>query len=155
MCYIKSKLAAIKLEKQEAEKCDSIYVDITTKSNKKLTIGTVYIPPKQHATDDTALYEEISSITQNKEAVIIGDLNCPSIDWNSMYGDQEGKRLVEMVEDTCLTEIVNQKTRENHLLDLVLVTDPDLISDYEVGEKIKWLRPPHNQLQFQNRTQSC
>ncbi len=51
-----------------------------------------------------------------------------------MHGDQEGNRLVEMVEDSFLTQILNQPTRENNILDLVLATDPDLISNCEVGE---------------------
>ncbi len=91
------------MEKQNAEKYDSLYVNIITKSNKKLTIGTVCRPPKLQAADNTALYEEISYIMQKKQAVIIGNFNCPSVDWNSMYEDQEGNRLVEMVEDTFLT----------------------------------------------------
>ncbi len=66
--------------KLDAEKYNSVYVDITTERNRKLTIGTVYRSPKLQAVDDTALYEEINSITQNKEAVIIGDFNCPNID---------------------------------------------------------------------------
>ncbi len=41
-----------------------------------------------------------------------------------------------MVEDSFLTQVVTQPTRENNLLDLVLVSDPDLIRDCEVGEKI-------------------
>ncbi len=53
----------------------------------KLTIGTVYRPPKQQAADDTALYAEIPAMTQNKETVIIGDFNCPNIDWTTLNGD--------------------------------------------------------------------
>ncbi len=71
---VKSSLTAVKLEKLDAEKYDSVHVrvDITTQRNRKLTIGTVYRPPKLQAADDTALYDEINFITQNKKAVIIG-----------------------------------------------------------------------------------
>ncbi len=71
----------------------------TVERNRKLTIGTVYKPQKLQSADDTALYEEIMLVTQNKDAVIIGDFNCPRVDWNLMHGDHEGNRLVEMVED--------------------------------------------------------
>ncbi len=114
----------------------TVYVDITTERNRKLTFGTVYRPPKLQAADDTALYEEINSITQNMYAIIVGDFNCPNVDWNLMHGAQEGSRLVEMVEDSFLKQIVNQPTREHNILDLVLVTDPDLIHDCAVGEKL-------------------
>ncbi len=99
ICYIKKALTAVKIEKQDADKCDSVYVDINTERIRKFTIGTVYRPPKLQAADDTALYEEINSVTQNKEVVIFGEFNCPSVDWNLMHGDQEGNRLVDMVED--------------------------------------------------------
>ncbi len=69
---------------------------------------TIYRPPKAQAADDTALYEEIKSVIQNKQAVIIGDFNCPSIDWTSMNGDREGNRLIKMAEYEFLTQIVTQ-----------------------------------------------
>ncbi len=40
-----------------------------------------------------------------------------------------------MLEDTFLTQIITQPTRENNILDLVLVTDPDLVREGRVGEK--------------------
>ncbi len=63
----------------------TVYVEINTKSNK-ITIATIYRPPKSQAADDIALYKEIKSVIHNKQAVIIGDFNCPNIDWASMMG---------------------------------------------------------------------
>ncbi len=89
ICYVKSTLSALKTDKQDAENYDSVYVKISTKSNKTM-IATIYRPPKVQAADDTALYQsnQIKSVIQNKQAVIIGDFNCPSIDWTSMNGDR-------------------------------------------------------------------
>ncbi len=75
ICYVKSTLSALKMDKQDAENYDSVYVEISTKSNK-IMIATIYGPPKAQAADDTALYEEIKSVIQNKQAMIIGDFNC-------------------------------------------------------------------------------
>ena len=136
ICYVKNSLNAIKIDKEDSESYDSIYVEITKNNNSKVIIGTVYRPPKQQAADDVVLYREINSLSLNKQAIIIGDFNCPNIDWGSMHGDQEGNKLIEMIEDTFLTQIVDQPTRENNILDLILVTDPDLISNCEVGEKV-------------------
>ncbi len=58
-------------------------------------------------TDDTALYEEIKSSIRNKNALIVGDFNCPGINWNSTQGDQEGSRPIEIVEDSFLSQILN------------------------------------------------
>ncbi len=134
ICYVRNTLSAIKTEKQEAQNYDTVYVELTTTGNKKLMVAIAYRPPKQQRTDDTALYEEIQSTIRNNNAVIVGDFNCPNIKWNSKHGDQEGSRLIEMVEDSFLSQIVTQPARGNNILDLVLTTDTDLISDYEVGE---------------------
>ncbi len=131
--YVNSTLSAAKIEKEDAQNYDSIYVELTNR-NKKVTIATVYRPPKQQPTDDAALYEEIQTTIRNKKAVVIGDFNCPNISWNLMHGDKEGNRLVEMVEDSFLSQLVTQPTRGNNILDLVLTADTDLISECEVGE---------------------
>ncbi len=78
ICCVKNTLPALETDKQDVENCDSVYVEISTKSNK-IMIATIYRPPKAQAADDTALYEEIQSVIQNKQAVIIGDFNCPRI----------------------------------------------------------------------------
>ncbi len=86
----------------------------------------LYRPPKQQAADDIALYDEIQAMTQNRQSVITENFNCPNIDWTTLNGDQEGNRLLEMLEDAFLTQIVTQPTRENNLPDLVRVSDSDL-----------------------------
>ncbi len=113
----------------------TVYIEVAIWHNK-LTIGTVYRPSEQQAADDTALYAEIQAMTQNKRSVIIGDFNCPNIDWTTLNGDQKGNRLLEMLEDAILTQIVTQHTRENNLLDLILVSDSDLTRECQVGEKL-------------------
>ncbi len=94
------------LSKQDSEKYDTVYIEVATSKHNKLTIGTVYRPPKQQAVDDSALYAEIQAMTQNKQSVIIGDFNCPNIDWTTLSGDQEGNRLLEILEYAFLTQIV-------------------------------------------------
>ncbi len=88
-------------------------MELETSKRNKLTIGTVYRPPKQLAADDAALYEEIHAMTQNKQSVIIGNFNCLKINWNTMNGDQVGNRLLEMLENTFITQIITQPKRLN------------------------------------------
>ncbi len=123
----------MKITKEDSEKYDTVYIELETNKHNKITIGTVYRPPKQQAADNAALYEENHNITQNRQTVIIGDFNCSNIDWTTMHGDREGNWLLEMLEDTFLTQIVTQPTRENNLLDLVLVSDTDLTRECQVG----------------------
>ncbi len=133
--YIRSTLASIKTDKQDAENYDSVYVEISH-NNNKLILATVYRPPKLQAVDDTALYNEIQCHIQGKNAIVIGNFNCANVDWHLLIGDQEGSRLINMIEDSFLTQVVTQPSRENNILDLVLVSDPDLVRDCEVGKKL-------------------
>ncbi len=90
------------MDKQDAENYDSVYVEITH-NKKKLILATVYRPPKLQAVDDTALYNEIQSLIQDKNAIVIGDFNCANVDRRLLIGDQEGSRFINMVEDSFLT----------------------------------------------------
>lgn len=56
------------------------------------------------------------------------------INWNAMDGDQEGNRLIEMLEDTFLTQIIIQPKRANNVLEFMLVTSPDLVREGKVCE---------------------
>ncbi len=134
ICHLKNTFSAIKIEKQDAQNYDTVFVELTTTGNKELLVAIVCRLPKHIRTDDTALYEEIQSTIRNKNAVIFGAYNCPNIHWNSIHGDQEINRLIEMLDDSFLSQIVTQPTRGNNILDLVLTIDTDLISDCEVGE---------------------
>ncbi len=126
----------MKITKQDSDKFDSVYIELETSGLNKVTISIAYRQPKQQAADDAALYEEIQAMTQNKQSVIIGDSDCPKINWSTINGDQEENRLLEMLEDTFLAQIITQPTRENNILDLVFVTDPNLSREGRVGEKL-------------------
>ncbi len=82
------------MKKKKKDKYDSVYIELEISKRNKLTIGTVYRPPKQKAVDDAALYEEILDITQNKQLVIIGDFNCLKINWRTINGDQKGNSTI-------------------------------------------------------------
>ncbi len=96
-------------KKKKDSNATCLYWSKNRKRNK-LTIGTVYRPLKQQEADDASLYEEIHAMTKNKQSVIIGDFNCPKINWSSMNVDQEGNRLLEMLEATSVTQIITQPT---------------------------------------------
>ncbi len=125
--YVDNTLSAIKIEKQVAQNYDTVYVDLTTTGNKKLMVAIVYRPPKQQRTDDTTLYEKIQCTILNENSATVADFSCPNINCNSMHGDQEGSPLIEIAEDSFLSQIVTQPRQGNNVLDLVSTTDTDLI----------------------------
>ncbi len=106
ICYVKNSFPVIRIEKQDSDKYDFVYIELETSKRNKLTTGTVYRPPKQQAPRDAALYEEIHTKTQEKQSVNFGDFYCRKINWNTMNGDQKYNRLLEMLGDTFMTQII-------------------------------------------------
>ncbi len=104
--------STVKTEKQATQNYDAVYVGLTTTRSKNLKVAIKYTHPKQQPSDGTALFKEIQFIIRNKSAVIFEDFNCPNINWNSMQGDKEGSRLIEVIEALFLSQIVTQMTRE-------------------------------------------
>ncbi len=96
---MQKKLTAIKIEKQDPEKYDNVYVEITH-NNKKQILATANRPPNLREVDDIPIYNEIPCPIQGKNAIVIGDFNCANVDWGLLIGDKEGSRLINMVEDS-------------------------------------------------------
>lgn len=86
--------------------------------------------------DDSALYEEIYTAAQSNNVLIVGDFSWPNGEWSLMARDQEDSRLIEMIKDSSLTQVITQLIRGSTVLDLVLVTNPDLMRDCEMGERM-------------------
>ncbi len=99
------------------------------------TESTVYRDPKLQAADHIALYNEIQSIKQGKNAIVIGDFNCANFDWRLLIGDQECSILINMVEDSFLTQAITR-------------------SGLWSWRKAKWFRPQYKPLQRLCSTQT-
>ncbi len=96
MLYVKKKkkgLNVSKVSKIDVEEYDSPYVEIKI-NNKKYILGVVYRLPKQTEENNMRLYNEIKSIIKDKNTVILGDFNNPSVNWSTLTGDREGRRLI-------------------------------------------------------------
>ena len=75
--------------------------------------------------------------------LLLGDFNFPQIERTSgimrcggrSRDERRGAELLcEVMEDLCLTQIVEKPTRGDNLLDLVLVNNSDLVYDCEVRD---------------------
>ena len=72
-----------------------------------------------------------------------GDLNLPSVNWKDgitqeqpQYGVSLNAKGVGIADDYGLTQIVETPTRKSSILDIILCTYPDLMSDVAVVEGI-------------------
>ena len=66
----------------------------------------------------------------NRTVVIVGDFNLPKIDWDSYTGpsDTIHQMFVSFVVHSGLTQLINFKTHETNILDLLICNDVNYIS---------------------------
>jgi len=66
--------------------------------------------------------------------VIVGNCNCPNINWSTMQRPVEltSRKFFEFAVSSGLTKCVLEPTTATSLLDLILVSDPLLVSNVEV-----------------------
>ena len=73
---------------------------------------------------------------RNRTCLIVGDFNCPGVNWEDRTSDAEGRRLIELANKEFLTQWVDKPTRGNNTLDLVFSTEDNVVTDLTVGEKL-------------------
>jgi len=69
---------------------------------------------------------------------IVGDLNCPGIDWkfNSAPLDGVQDKILECIDELGFVQCVSSPTRGANILDLVLVNKPLLLSSLSVMDPV-------------------
>ena len=98
-----------------------------------ILIGSFYRPPDTDITPMDELKVFLSSFSQAKKfknnVIIAGDFNFPSIIWedgvgsiggNPMYGREINNAFLDIINEFGLEQQVNECTRGNHILDIVL-----------------------------------
>ena len=115
---------------------------------KNMSVLVIYRPPHQTQELDEELYRQLGQEVNNKLSVLMGDFNA-AVNWNTMNSKSctEGNRLLEFVSNEFLHQWVDKPTRGNNILDIVLTTEDDLISDLSVGENIG--KSDHRIVRFQ------
>ncbi len=58
---------------------------IDINSNIRISLVLVYRKPKQNIQLDEDLYQTMGELIENKISIIMGDLNSPSIYWESVF----------------------------------------------------------------------
>ena len=104
-------------------------------------LGSFYRPPRFPTQELELKYLEdfntsLSRIMSNKNAHVLvgGDFNCGDIEWSTMQVP-EGvpkrpvqTKLVDIIQDHCLSQMVNIHTREDKTLDLLFTKSPSPIN---------------------------
>ncbi|KAF2359920.1 Endonuclease/exonuclease/phosphatase [Trinorchestia longiramus] len=66
----------------------------------------------------------------------MGDFNLPHINWTTRQSQAPGSKLIDLINTNSLQQHVNEPTRENNILDLVMTTSDLSINGLEVTGKI-------------------
>ena len=83
-------------------------------------------------------YESLEEILLTQyECIIMGDFNLQNIDWTlGRPTPAPGTKLLQLVADNNLTQHVHEPTRQNNVLDLVMTTEEEIVSNVKIGDKI-------------------
>ena len=101
----------------------------------KYRLLVVYRPPAQLVERDRGLYELLGELVNDRVCIVMGDFNT-HVDWETREPCGENALLLDFVNDEFLTQWVSEPTRGGNILDLVLTTEEDIISDISVGEEV-------------------
>ena len=119
--------------------CELKAAKIISNTHPTLCLVVYYRPPNDRETELLHFQRDLEKIiSDNQKANIIlgGDFNVPSINWdtctineNPQYGYALNEKLLCILSNQFLTQMVNEPTRGDNILDLMFVSAPDLIED--------------------------
>ncbi len=76
----------------------------------------------------------------------MGALNSPSINWESLSSNNEDLQLLTFYNDNFLTQFVHEPTREQNILDIILASKENVVSDMVIDSPLS--TTDHNMFQF-------
>ena len=124
-----------------------IVIDILFSNNRKITFGVFYRPPNSETKPLEVLQTALQEIGLRNDLILVGDFNLSAFDWQNtctLNNSANYTLLLDIVYDNFLTPLVNSPTREENILDLVLVSAPDIVDNLTVEEPFS----DHNAITF-------
>jgi len=142
--YVKDTLRATEIKIDNIDGVEITGATVDTGS-AKLTFVNVYRPPNTSPETDVLLYGELRKISVG-HIIIVGDFNCPNVNYDLLDADNEGMRLLEFLDDNFLLQLIDSPTRANNILDLLIVSQVNLVRNIEISEPIG--NSDHNMIKF-------
>ena len=113
--------------------------------NRSERRGVFYRPSNSNLKVLQDLQNSLSNITT--DTILIGDFNLSEFDWannRSLRCSEHHTLLLDIIQDNFLHQLVDEPTRDQNILDLVLTINVDLIDNVVVGEPFS----NHNSITF-------
>ena len=135
--YVRSELSCVRRDDiVEVNFPETLWCNID--SNKESTlIGVCYRAPDSLQLQDEALYSLLGKVSLEQNVTIMGDFNFRELNWGNLETIDESHLFIECLRDNFLSQLVNQPTRSNNYLDLILSSDENIVENVNVGEPFK------------------
>jgi len=114
---------------------ESLWIRIPTSQTRSMLVGVCYKSPTAKDDEVKSMYEAIEKAS-SCQSLILGDFNCPSIDWSTLHCDSSDQHFVHLIQNCFLHQHVHEPTRGKNILDLVLTTELAMIEDMQVLEPL-------------------
>ena len=115
--------------------CEIVWTKVKARNKKDIYLCSYYMPHR-NLNDIARLDESLKQVTNHKKGkhiILAGDFNCPDINWEKMSvnkgaADREVQQaLLDLTIEHGLSQVHNQPTRDNNLLDLVFTNNPSIV----------------------------
>lgn len=118
--------------------CEVLSFDLIPSKSDCIRFFLVYRPPNTTAHKTQFLCEHLKNFLSHGANIILGDLNCPSIDWVNLRAGSNSAHTAffDFCTNENMSQMVNFPTRTaltgtENVLDLLLTNSPDLITNVE------------------------
>ena len=123
--------------------CETAWCKINTQGRQHLYIGTFYRQSCSAIEKLEELEKSINCIMNTSQTlpnvILGGDFNLPHINWqtntvntNPQYGKALNEKLIEISNNNDMNQMVIEPTRGQNTIDLLMTTNPGLVSNIEV-----------------------
>ncbi|KAF2351558.1 Endonuclease/exonuclease/phosphatase [Trinorchestia longiramus] len=137
LIYVKEKLQPQIKTKRATEKLEILHLNIQLHPGQTIKILLMYRNLTCTAIEDDEFYDCLNNILSTPhETLIMGDFNLPHINWTTRQSQAPGSKLIDLMNTNSLQQHVNEPTRGNNILDLVMTTTDLSINGLEVTDKI-------------------
>ena len=137
LLYVKTDLAPVEFTTSTSFP-EHVWCKLMDKNKNELVIGVCYRSGNTEIFTEGShqLLRDLIQEMAHKHMLLMGDYNYSGIDWTgyslTATATKDAQKFLECVEDNFLTQHVKIPTRNANTLDLVLSTEPDIVSDLDV-----------------------
>ena len=137
LLYIRNNIVVSELNEYRDGKCEAVWVRANGAKGMGICISVCYRSPSAGDEENEALLSAIRSVAERKRSLLlVGDFNYPRINWDELDVSGEGEAFLDIVQDNFLCQHVTQATRGANILDLVISSEEELVSNLKIGPSI-------------------